>query len=261
MDSFILSVRRQTARPSLDPAHTCNTPCALSSQIGDNGPVSILPTNPARGLREPFLAGSHLFGAVIGTLLIANLSITTALETSRLLIVLLYGSTFVALFTASFLLHGLHHANGARAELFEKLDYAAIYLFIAGTYTPLCVFVLDNNLGGWLLAGQWLAALIGIASVFYWGFGKRHLQTAIFIFMGWSFLAALPSIARQLSADGIVYLFTGSLAYTVGAAIFAVAPPRVWNNLVCTHAVWHILVLVGAVSHFWMVETMLVAQG
>ncbi len=216
----------------------------------------VLPGSYMNRFREPFLSISHLMGAVFG--LVGTLTLLLSIHSglSEILILGLYGLTFIFLFSASALFHGLHHADESSEMFYEKLDYSSIYLFIAGTYTPLCFFALDADTGNTILLIQWTAALVGCLSIIRRGFAQRYLQVAIFLLMGWTFLLALNPLLQTLPEISLVYLFAGAAAYSFGAMIFAFAPPRICRGTLCTHSIWHSLVLVGATSHFMMISSL-----
>lgn len=207
--------------------------------------------------REPFQAVSHLLGAFIGTATFVCLFSYSTLDPLRLSALLIYQITFISLFLASGLYHGRFHKSAEEEEFYEKLDYIGIYLFIAGSYTPICLQTLHSSLSVWILSIQWIAALIGSCMIFFLGIKARFLQTVIFLLMGWLFVMVAPSIFAAISIQNSILLIAGAAFYTVGAAIFAFAPKRVWRERVCTHSVWHLLVLGGAGSHLVLISNLI----
>lgn len=205
-------------------------------------------------LRQPFLSASHLAGAIGGVAATTALLCSCPIDSLKFYAFCLYGITLIFLFSASALYHGIHHRCDSTELFFEKLDYAGIYLFIAGTYTPVCLYSLNRSLGMPLLIIQWISAFAGAYSVIRWGFARKTFQVSIFLFMGWTFLFVCNSLLNALPADTEFYLFLGALAYSVGALVFLFAPKRIWSQRICTHAVWHVFVLVGASAHFVMIK-------
>jgi hemolysin III len=153
-----------------------------------------------------------------------------------------FGATLVLLYTASTLYHGIHHRRAKR--VLRRLDWAAIFLLIAGTYTP---FTLVSLRGGWgwtLLALVWSLAILGIVLQATIPARVGRLSVAIYLAMGWSVLIAIEPLVHSLHAQGLVLLFLGGVAYTLGVAFYA------WRRLPYNHAVWHLFVLAGSACHF-----------
>ena len=153
-----------------------------------------------------------------------------------------YGATLVLLYAASTLYHAL---PAPRAKvLFQRLDHAAIYLLIAGTYTP---FVLVTLRGGWgwsLFGVVWGLAILGVALKSIFGARLTVLSTAVYVVMGWLVVIAAAPLAAALPAGGMRWLVAGGVLYTAGVVFFA------WERLRYSHAVWHLFVLAGSTAHF-----------
>ena len=157
-----------------------------------------------------------------------------------------YGASLVFLYLASTLYHALP-SRRAKAVL-RRCDHAAIYLLIAGTYTP---FVLGPLRGpwGWSLFGViWGLALLGVALKAVYGIRLPHLSTVLYVAMGWLIVVAAVPLVRQLSAPALGWLLVGGLFYTGGVAIY-VRDQRIRFG----HAVWHLFVLAGSAAHCWAV--------
>lgn len=154
----------------------------------------------------------------------------------------IYGVTLVLMFTCSTLLHSF--PSGKAKNVFEILDHSAIYLFIAGTYTPLMVIVVDGTIGWVLLSVVWVLAISGI--VFKAFFVKRFifLSTLLYIAMGWMVVFVLNPIASKVETTGLVLLVVGGVLYTVGTIFY------VWRTFHYHHAVWHLFVLAASIVHF-----------
>jgi hemolysin III len=156
-----------------------------------------------------------------------------------------FGSSLVVLYTASTLYHGI---QGPRAKRWLRaMDHSAIFLLIAGTYTP---FTLVNLRGpwGWSLFGAiWGLALLGV--ILQLGVIKRGavLSVLLYLAMGWIVTIAIKPLIASVEPGGLALLVAGGLAYTVGVIFYA------WRSLKFGHAVWHGFVLAGSVSHFFAV--------
>lgn len=155
---------------------------------------------------------------------------------------IVFGLSLLLLYVASTLYHAIPHpAAKARLKVF---DHCAIYLLIAGTYTPYTLTGLRDGVGPWLLAAIWSLALAGVVfKLFYTGRFKR-LSTLIYVAMGWLVLAAIVPVFRALDAWTFGWLLAGGVLYTLGT--FFYHRPR----LRFSHAVWHLFVVAGSTCHY-----------
>jgi hemolysin III len=157
----------------------------------------------------------------------------------------IYGATLVMLYTASTLYHAMPRSK-AKAVL-RILDHSAIYLLIAGTYTP---FTLVNLRGpwGWVLLGSvWGLALLGVALEVLARHRMRVLSVVFYLALGWLVAVAVRPLLAAVALGGIVLLVAGGVAYTAGVGFYA------WRRLPFNHAVWHVFVLVGSAFHYFAV--------
>ncbi len=154
----------------------------------------------------------------------------------------IYATTLVLLYAASTLYHAL---PGARVKaVFQRLDHAAIYLLIAGTYTPFTLISL-RGVWGWSLFGiVWGLAAVGVALKGTFGARLPALSTGIYLAMGWLVLLAAQPLSQHVAPAGVRWLIAGGVLYTAGIAFF------IWERLRYSHAVWHLFVLGGSVAHF-----------
>ena len=157
-----------------------------------------------------------------------------------------YGATLVLLYATSTLYHAI---PGARAKaVLRRCDHAAIYLLIAGTYTP---FVLGPLRGAWgwsLFAVIWTIAVSGVVFKAVFGVRLPRLSTALYVVMGWLVIVAAVPLARRLPGPGIALLFVGGLFYTSGVIFYARD-----HRIRFGHAAWHLFVLAGSAAHCWAV--------
>lgn len=157
----------------------------------------------------------------------------------------IYGATQILLYTTSTLYHGI---PGPRAKSVLRIfDHSAIFLLIAGTYTP---FTLVNLRGpwGWTLFGViWGMAIIGIAMQGLLIRQKAFVSTLPYIAMGWTVVVGFKPLLDNVAAGGLALLVAGGLAYTLGCLFY------VWRKLPYHHAVWHLFVLAGSVLHFFAI--------
>jgi hemolysin III len=156
-----------------------------------------------------------------------------------------YGVTLVLLYLTSTLYHSIPHPPAKR--ILRILDHSAIYLLIAGTYTPFTL-VLLRGAWGWTLFGLvWGLAILGITLKVVAMGRFRRLSLVLYIGMGWLVLIALKPLTAALAHGGMVLLVLGGLAYTSGVLFY------VWRRLPYHHAVWHAFVLAGSVLHFFAI--------
>jgi hemolysin III len=155
-----------------------------------------------------------------------------------------FGGTMLVLYTASTLVHAF--PQGRVKDLFEIMDHAAIYLFIAGTYTPIVLVVVGGALGWTLFGVVWGLAIFGV--VFKVFFTKKFvvLSTLGYVAMGWLITFAFQDIMANMPPAGIQLLVAGGIIYTLGSIFY------VWRSFPFHHAVWHLFVLAGSVLHFLM---------
>jgi hemolysin III len=188
---------------------------------------------------------THGVGLVLSLAGLAFL-IATAAATGdpwRITAASVYGATLVLLYGTSTLYHAL---PGRRVKaVFQRLDHAAIYLLIAGTYTPFVLGPLRGSWGWSLFGAVWSLAVLGIVLKSVFGIRLAVLSTVVYIVMGWLIVIAAGPLAARVPAAGVRWLLVGGVLYTLGVAFFA------WDQRVrYSHAVWHLFVLAGSVAHF-----------
>jgi hemolysin III len=153
-----------------------------------------------------------------------------------------FGAALVALYAASTLYHGL--PSGPAKRVFRRIDHAAIFLLIAGTYTPFALVSLRGGWGWTLLVLVWCLAILGITLQAIRPRRMARLSVGLYLAMGWMALVAIEPLLGSLQAAGLALLVLGGVAYSVGVAFYA------WLRLPYNHAVWHVFVLAGSVFHY-----------
>ena len=188
---------------------------------------------------------SHGFGLLAAVVAAPILIVATARHGSAVNVAgaSVFAATMVLLYFASTLYHAL---PGARAKaIFRRLDHGAIYLLIAGTYTPFTLGALRGSWGWSLAAIIWPLALLGILfKTTALGFRFHRTSVALYVGMGWLAVVAAKPLMRQLSTFELGWLVAGGLCYTLGVAFY------VWKSRPYTHAIWHVFVLAGVACHF-----------
>ncbi len=201
------------------------------------------------GFREELAnAITHGIGFVLSLIGLPVL-ILTALdhgEHSRVIGVSVFGATLVALYAASTLYHAVPHPT--LKQKLRVLDHAAIYLLIAGTYTPFTLGVLRGTWGWTIFGIVWTLAVLGVLFKVLFGSGAlARLSTALYVAMGWVVIIAIKPLVAAMESAGLMLLVGGGLCYTVGV-VFYVDKRRAW-----THPVWHLFVMSGSVCHYFAV--------
>ena len=186
--------------------------------------------------------GLGLFVCLLAVLPILVVDASRRNRPSAILGVVIFGITLALVYLSSAIYHAL--PEGRAKRLFHALDHSAIFLLIAGTYTPFTLGVLRGAWGWSLLTIVWGIALLGIGLKMIGGVNHTGLFVALYVSMGWLALIALKPIFERVPCAGIAWIFAGGLAYTFGLAFFAA------DRLKYNHFVWHIFVMVGSACHF-----------
>jgi len=193
-------------------------------------------------LAHSLTAGVGIVACVLGIPWLA--SVTSGAPVRRVA-ALVFGISALAMFVTSVFYH--HERDLERKVRLRKLDHAAIYLLIAGTYTPVAVIAMGGAWGWTLFGTMWTLAAIGIIAKTTVGFRFPRLSTALYLVMGWVGMLAIRPMADALSPAELGWLIAGGLAYTAGVPFY------VWKTRRYTHAVWHLFVLAGVACHFALV--------
>jgi hemolysin III len=156
----------------------------------------------------------------------------------------IYGASLVLLFSASTLYHALLHEKAKK--LFKLFDHCAIYLLIAGTYTPLMLVTLADDVGAVMLTVIWGLALLGIAFKIKFGNQYKKLSLATYLGLGLISLTFIHKLNAKLAYEGMILLALGGVIYGLGT-IFYVRKQQKYS-----HAIWHFFVFLAAISHFFM---------
>lgn len=162
-----------------------------------------------------------------------------------------YGATLIALLSASTAHHAVQTAHGsARSGIMRRLDHVSIYLFIAGTYTPVTLLALSPGWGWSIFGVVWGVASVGILLKLFAPFTPRWATTAIYIAMGWIALVGIKPMLDAFSVPALLVLLAGGVFYTAGAVGYAMKKPDLWPHAVGSHGVWHVNVLIAVGLHF-----------
>jgi hemolysin III len=156
-----------------------------------------------------------------------------------------FGGSMVLLYLSSTWYHAV--PNGRFKERLHRLDHAAIYLLIAGTYTPFTLGVLDGAWGWTLFGIVWAAAAVGVYDKLISGIRRPRLSTALYLIMGWSVVIVIRPLVLSMDPPGLRWLVAGGLFYTVGVVFYRA------RHLPYHHFIWHLFVLAGSTCHVFAV--------
>jgi hemolysin III len=193
---------------------------------------------------EKLNVNSHLLGAILGVIGFILLIIKSFGDYTPISIVsfIIFGLSIITLYCASAFYHNTQDINFRHKR--KVLDHCAIYILIAGTYTPFALAALGGNLGWIIFIACWSMAIIGITlKVFFTGRFKI-ISTLMYVFMGWMIMFFIKPLMLVLSDTGFYWLLAGGIAYTVGALIYSI------KSIPLNHAIFHVFVLIGSFCHF-----------
>ena len=206
-------------------------------------------------LREPVNSLTHWVGAILAVIGLIALLVVGWSTPAKLISLVVYGVSLIFLFSASATYHMVQVKDKA-LEIFRKIDHAAIYVLIAGTYTPFCVSALTGYWKWGMLMVIWSLAVIGIVVKVFYIRAPRWLNAGIYIVMGWLVLAVIGQIVANLSPWVLTWLIVGGVTYTLGAVVYMAKLFNFKPGVFGFHEVWHIFVLLAALFHYIAVLSM-----
>ena len=218
-----------------------------------------MPETPPPARTKPLLRGiSHEIAAFAAAP--ASLALVASAKSSCARVgAATYGASLFTLFLVSALFHRPTWSPRARL-LVGRLDNSAIFLLIAGTYTPVCL-LLGGAMGRALLAIVWTGAALGIVLTVTWPLAPKPLMAAIYVLLGWVFVPAAVGLRAAMGDQALLLLVTGGLTYTAGAIVYALRRPDPLPRVFGYHEIFHVLVVAGAVCHFVVIRGAVRALG
>ena len=203
-------------------------------------------------MREPVNGLTHLGGAIAALIGLVVLLMVAWGGELKVVSVLIYGISLFLLFTASATYH-IVNAGPKVIEILRKFDHSAIYLLIAGTYTPICMIAFTGFFRWGLLAIIWSIAGLGILVKMFYVDAPRWFSAGGYVIMGWLCIAAAGQMITALAPLTLGWLIAGGVVYTLGAVVYATKLFNFVSGKFGFHEVWHIFVLLGALAHFMAV--------
>lgn len=199
--------------------------------------------------REPVNSLTHWGGAILALAGLIALLIVGWSTPAKIISLIIYGVSLIFLFSASATYHMVLVKDKA-LEVFRKIDHAAIYALIAGTYTPFCVNAFEGFWKWGMLSIIWSLALIGIVVKIFYIKAPRWLNAGIYVVMGWLSVLAAGQMLSALPSWVFAWLLTGGIIYTLGAIVYSTKIFNFKPGVFGFHEVWHIFVLLAAAAHF-----------
>ena len=200
--------------------------------------------------RDPISSMTHYWGAVVYGILSAIL-LAVGIFVRRLswqtnLSLLIFGLSLIALYSASAYYHYIR-TTPERIARFRKVDHAMIYVLIAGTYTPLCLYFMPQGHGLKFLLVLWSVAIIGIVVKIFWMSAPRWFSTAIYLLMGWAIVFDIKAF-QGVPPLCLTLIASGGIAYSIGAIMYILKKPN--YGLFGFHELFHVFILLGSLLHF-----------
>jgi hemolysin III len=210
--------------------------------------------------KEPVNGLTHAASALLALVGLVVLLLYSPPTWPARLALLAYGLSLILQFVASAVYH-LVKTTPERTLLLRKIDHTAIFLLIAGTYTPICMLVLTGAWRWGLLTVIWTLAVVGIFVKLAFMRAPRWVSVAIYMTMGWVGVVGIAQLFAALSPQALVWLAAGGVLYSVGAIIYATRRPDFFPGVFGFHEVWHLFVSAASAAHFIFVLGYVVPAG
>ena len=205
-------------------------------------------------LKDPFSGLSHLAGAVlsVAALVVLLYNAVHYGGAVRITAFAVFGASLILLYTSSALYH-LLPLPPKGTQILRRIDHMMIFVLIAGTYTPVCLIPLKGVWGYTLLVSVWLLAVGGILVKAFWMDAPRWFSTLLYVLMGWLVVTALWPLVKTVPPGGILWMVLGGIFYTIGAVFYGTKwPPNIIPGWLGFHEIFHVFVMIGSFSHFWV---------
>ena len=202
--------------------------------------------------REPVNGLMHLGAAIAAGFGLVALLVIGRDSISKQASLLIYGAALILMFSASAAYH-LIPAQPQTALMLRKLDHSAIYLLIAGTYTPICIHYFTGVWRWGVLTIIWSMALVGVAVKVFSIRAPRWLSAVIYLAMGWLCLMGIRVMLASMPMSALLWLLLGGIFFSLGAIVYVTKRPVLYPGVFGFHELWHIFVILGCLCHFVVV--------
>ena len=204
-------------------------------------------------IREPGSAITHYIAMMLAMIAAVPLLIkaTKSQDETHIIAMLIFVASMVLLYAASTIYHSVN-VSGKVLKRFKKFDHMMIFVLIAGTYTPVCMLVLNKEMGYPLLVLVWATAMIGMLIKMFWVTCPKWFSSVLYIAMGWECVLVFRPLLNTLSTGAFLWLLIGGVIYTIGGVIYALKIP-VWDAIhkfFGVHEIFHLFVMMGSFCHF-----------
>ncbi|PWJ49522.1 PAQR family membrane homeostasis protein TrhA [Faecalicatena contorta] len=209
--------------------------------------------NKKQFIKDPGSAITHFIGMLMAIFAAIPLLIKAAHEPSKLYVISLaiYAVSLILLYAASTTYHTFNLSE-KKNTILKKIDHMMIFILIAGSYTPICLLVLQGRTGKILLGIVWFIAILGILIKAFWVFCPKWVSSILYIGMGWACVLAFTQILNNMSSAAFSWLLAGGIIYTIGGIIYALKVP-IFNDKhknFGSHEIFHLFVMGGSICHF-----------
>jgi len=198
-------------------------------------------------VEEIINASTHGFGIILSIVGLVVLVAFASIDGSPILITScsIFGATLIFAYSSSTLYHAV--TNEKVKQILRQFDHAAIYLLIAGTYTPIVLVLLQGAWSWGIFSIIWITAISGVLLKFIYPHRFKKFSVALYLIMGWFVVIAIKELIESMDSEGLFLMLIGGLFYTIGVIFYS------WKSLPYNHAIWHLFVLCGSISHYFMV--------
>lgn len=204
-------------------------------------------------IREPGSAITHFIGMILAVFCTIPMLVKASLVSGSTAVIAMavFMTSMILLYTASTLYHSVN-LSGHKLRFFKKLDHMMIFVLIAGSYTPVCLLVLDPGNGHRLLITVWALAAAGMLFKLFWVTCPKYISSIIYVAMGWSCISVFGQLFHTLSRPAFFWLLAGGLLYTIGGVIYALKLPifNARHQNFGSHEIFHLFVMGGSICHF-----------
>lgn len=202
-------------------------------------------------IKDPVSCLTHMAGAVFAAVGLV-LMLLSAKAPIEIVAFTIFGSTMLLMYLASALYH-MFGISARTVRLLRTFDHVMIYYFIAGTFTPFTLLLIEDTTRWVLFSVIWGIALLGTFFKIFWLSAPAWFSIALYLGMGWLGVLILPYAFQSLPYDAAFWIVAGGIFYTIGAVIYGIKKPNPLPPWVGFHEIWHVFVMAGSFSHFWVI--------